>query len=412
MIRKIIPYFFCIMEIIMFPAVYIHGQMTSQEYKLPSDFSILPHINWTFQIKKSFYSSPVASENTVYIGGLDSILYAIDLTSGKEKWRFQSNGEIRSNVCISGDSLYLNCGDGIIYSLDKNSGKQHWNYHTGGERKYDFADYFHSTPVLAGNLLYFGTGDSCFYALERQSGKLRWKFHAGALIHSTPAFDNHTIFFGSFDGYVYALDMETGGLKWKFKTVGHRYFPAGEVQGSPVVFNGLVIIGARDYNVYALDQKKGYCHWNKVFTKGWCLSNTIHDSVLYILGADERILIAADPLSGREFWQIPMEFLVFGKPAFSQNLLYTGTTLGKLHGIGLSTGDKKWSFETESYRKNRLKYFKADGTYRDDIYSIITSNEQFLDVECELGGIFSSPLLVKDYLLFSSTNGRLYCLIR
>jgi outer membrane protein assembly factor BamB len=379
---------------------------------IPEDFSSLPRTKWTFQIGKSFYSSPVASENNVYIGGLDSILHAIDLDTGKEKWRFQTNGEIRSDVCISGDTLYLNGGDGIIYALDKNSGKQHWTYHTGGERKYDFADYFHSTPVLTGNLICFGAGDGIFYALDKQSGKLRWKFNAGAIIHSTAAVDGHTIFFGAFNGYVYALKPETGELNWKFKTVGHRYFPAGEVQGSPVTFNGMVFIGARDYNVYALDQEKGYCRWNKAFSKGWCLSNSVHDSVLYILGADERILIAADPASGGEFWKTAMEFLVFGRPAFSQNLLYTGTTIGKLHGIDLRDGEKKWSFETESYKKSRLKYFKADDSYREDIYSIITSNEQFLEVECELGGIFSNPLLVENYLIFSGTNGTLYCLGR
>ncbi|MFN8208117.1 MAG: PQQ-binding-like beta-propeller repeat protein [Bacteroidales bacterium] len=396
---------------LLIPA-WLYGQRIQAKPGATPDFNSLPRLSWTFQIGKAFFSSPVASENTVYIGGLDSILYAIDLSNGEERWRFHTKGEIRSSICIGGDTVYLNGGDGVIYALDKNNGKKHWNFATGGERKYDFADYFHSAPVLAGNLLCFGSGDSCLYALERESGKLRWKFSAGALIHTSPAVDNHLIFFGTFDGYVYALAEESGVPVWKFKTVGHRYFPKGEVQGSPVVFNGLVIIGARDYNVYALDQQKGYCHWNKAFTRGWCLSNTIHDSVLYILGADERILIAADPSSGREIWKTPMEFLTFGRPAFSQSLLYTGTTIGKLHGIAVRNGEKKWSFETESYRKNKLKYFKEDDSYRDDIYSIITSNEQFLEVECELGGIFSGPVIWDNYLLFSSTNGRLYCLIR
>jgi eukaryotic-like serine/threonine-protein kinase len=54
------------------------------------------------------------------------------------------------------------------------------------------------------------------------------------------------IFFGSFNGYIYALKTFNGELVWKFKTVGHQYFPKGEVQGSPSVFNGLVFVGARD----------------------------------------------------------------------------------------------------------------------------------------------------------------------
>jgi len=201
-------------------------------------------------------------------------------------------------------------------------------------------------------------------------------------------------------------------LLWKFKTIGHRYFPAGEVQGSPTVFKQLLFIGARDYNVYAIDQQKGYCHWNKAFTNGWGLCNNIHDSVLYIGSADERVLIAANPETGNEFWKKNMGFLVFGNNAFSKTMIYVGTTIGKLHAVNKNTGEKIWSFETESYQMNRFKYFKDDDTYRDDIYSIIQSNEQFLEVECELGGIFSTPVISDNYILFTSTNGTLYCLQR
>jgi len=218
------------------------------------------------------------------------------------------------------------------------------------------------------------------------------------------------IFFGGFDGYVYALNLSTGKLLWKFKTVGHRYFPAGEVQGSPTVFHNLVFIGARDYNVYALDQDYGFCHWNKAFTHGWGLTNSIQDSILYIGSSDERISIAAVPETGKELWNVKMEFLVFGNFAYSKNNLYVGTTNGKLHALKKTSGEKLWSYETETYLLNRFKYFKPDDSYRDDIYSIIKSNEQFLEVECELGGVFSTPYFSNDILLFSSTNGPLYCL--
>ncbi len=143
----------------------------------------------------------------------------------------------------------------------------HWKFSTNGERKYDFADYFHSTPVLLNDILYFGSGDGNFYAVNSESGTLIWTFKTGDIIHTTPAIDNNKIFFGSFDGFVYALNLTNGELIWKFKTVGQLYFPIGEVQGSPSVFKNLVFIGARDYNVYAIDQNNGYCHWNKSFTK-------------------------------------------------------------------------------------------------------------------------------------------------
>ena len=336
-----------------------------------SDFKEKPKIKWVFETKSSIFSSPVLSENLVYIGGLDSLLYAVDIYSGKEKWRFHSNGGIRSNPCLDGDKLFLNGGDGTIYALDKKTGAVFWKFNTNGERKYDFADYFQSTPVMNKNILFFGSGDGNFYAVNSETGLLVWKFKTGNIVHTTPAISNDNIFFGSFDGYFYALNQKNGELAWKFKTVGHRYFPSGEVQGSPSVFDNLVFFGARDYNVYALDQEKGYCHWNKSFSKGWGLNNNIHDSILYIGTADERVLIAAEPETGKEFWRRNMEFLVFGNNAFSETMLYLGTTIGKLHGISLNSGEKIWSFDTDSYLEKREKYFKADDSYRDDIYSII-----------------------------------------
>ena len=130
----------------------------SQPANTFSDFKLIPKINWVCNYKYSFYASPIAKDNTVYIGGLDSILHAIDINTGIEKWKFKTKGEIRSNVCINSDDIYLNGGDGSIYCLNADSGKLIWEFTTKGEKKYDFADYFHSTPVLNNEMLFFGSG--------------------------------------------------------------------------------------------------------------------------------------------------------------------------------------------------------------------------------------------------------------
>jgi outer membrane protein assembly factor BamB len=404
--RKLINYFL----VLLFNGLFLHSY--TQEFVENLDFTEKPGIQWEYKTNQPIFSSPVVREGFVYVGGNDSTLHVIDLHTGKEKWNFRAGGEIRSNVCFSENYVYLNGGDGNIYALNASSGKFIWTYKTKGENKYDFADYFHSTPVHVNDVLYFGSGDSSFYAIDAGKGTLIWTFKTGGIVHTTPAIDHGKVFFGSFDGIVYALNSGNGQLIWKFKTVGHRYFPKGEVQGSPTAFNHLVVVGARDYNVYAIDQNKGFCHWNKAFIKGWGLSSSVNDSILFIGSADERRLISADPASGAEFWNLPMEFLIFGNNAYSENMLYVGTTIGKLHGISLKTGNKIWSFETDSYRKQRLNYFKEDDSYRDDIYSIIRSNEHFLEVECELGGIFSTPVITGDLIVFTSTNGKIYCLKR
>ncbi len=399
-----------VLQFVLLELLVIISSVNAQE--IVDDFTTKPKVSWTFKSNKPFYSSPIVESSIVFIGGLDSTLHAIDAKTGSQRWYFRTNGQIRSNICIEKDMLFLNGGDGILYAIDKINGKAIWQFETKGEQKYDFADYFHSTPIFKDGVIYFGSGDGNLYAIFAENGNLKWRFQTEGIVHSTPSISNGKLFFGSFDGNVYAVNLENGDLIWKFKTVGHRYFPKGEVQGSPTVFKNLVFVGARDYNVYAIDQEKGFCYWNKAFTRGWGLNNNIHDSTLYIGSADERVLISAIPETGKEQWRKNMEFLIFGNNAYSKTMIYVGTTIGKLHGIDLKTGNKLWSFETESYLQNQSKYFKPDDSYRDDIYSIIKSNEHFLEVECELGGIFSTPCINDNYIIFSSTNGSVYCLRR
>jgi len=228
--------------------------------KKSPDFTTIPKISWIFKTKAAIYSSPVSSQNLVFAGGLDSILHVVDIKTGKEKWNFRTAGEIRSNVAILNDCVYLNGGDGNLYCLEKLNGTIKWKFSTSGERKYDFADYFQSSPVLNGESVYFGSGNGIFYSVNISNGSMIWQFKARDVIHTTAAISGDKIYFGSFDGYVYSLKLSSGELVWKFKTVGHMYFPRGEVQGSPAIFKDLVFVGARDYNVYAIDKNKGYSH--------------------------------------------------------------------------------------------------------------------------------------------------------
>jgi len=369
--------------------------------------AVNPVLQWTVHLQQPFYASPVIHGDQVFIGGNDSIFRALWLRNGKEAWKLETEGQIQSTASVAGDRILFSNGAGVLYCLNL-SGNVLWKFNGGAEKPYDFADYHQSSPLVVDNTVYWGSGSGYFYAINYESGQFVWKFKADGIIHSTPAADEHSVYFGSFGGTVYSLDRVTGALKWRFKTVGHSYFPAGEVQGSPVLFGNRLFIGARDYNLYCLDTGKGFCHWNKVFTEGWVLSARVHDSVLYIAGADERVLAALDPLSGKELWKKKMEFLMFGKPAFYGQHLFIGTTLGKLHRIDQKTGTISWSFKSPSYETSHLKYLKEDDSYRDDIYQIITSNEQFLQVEEELGGFFSTPAVAEGWLIVSATDGNIF----
>jgi outer membrane protein assembly factor BamB len=305
-------------------------------------------------------------------------------------------------------------GDATLYCVRKDSGQVSWSFKTKGgilgERFYDFADYFQSSPVFHTNRIFFGAGDGFVYAIDSSTGKLIWTFNAGGIVHTTPSLYKDRLIIGSFDGHLYALKQEDGALLWKFKTVGHRYFPAGEAQGNPIVHNDVVYFGARDYNFYAIDIFGGYCRWNKSFPLGWALAATPDDSVVYVGTSDDRAVLALDSKTGQQLWRTDVKFNVFGAPTKSGPAIYVGTLMGKIFALDKKTGTIKWAFATAGYQSNHLKYFNRDDTFRADISTLIKTPADFIGMEYNLGAIFSTPAIDHSFMVVSSTDGSLYCL--
>jgi outer membrane protein assembly factor BamB len=380
------------------------------------DLEVLPAVKWKLETSKPFMASPVISGNTVFIGGLDSVLYAVDTRSGKVGWKFRTGGEIRSNVLVDKERVFLAGGDGTMYCLSRDKGELYWKWVFNktasflGERRYDIADYFNSSPVICNNTIYFGSGDGNLYAVGADSGNLIWNYNCGDIIHVAPVLYKDKVIVGSFNGNVYALNAANGNLVWKFKSVGQEYFPKGEMQGTPVVFNGLVVIGSRDYNLYAINADTGYCHWNQQFPKGWALANAVQDSVLYVGTSDDKYLAAKDPATGKEIWRTDLKFNVFSPCTFSANMLYVGNLMGKVFGIDRATGQIRWTFTTDGYLANHDRFFKADDTFSDQFFSIIKNNVDYISAQLTWGAVFSSPAIGDHLLVVSSTDGKLYCL--
>ncbi|MFZ6011756.1 MAG: PQQ-binding-like beta-propeller repeat protein [Bacteroidota bacterium] len=379
-----------------------------------SDIETLPTLQWKFETTQPIVATPLIDQNMVYLGGLDSIFYALDLSTGAVKWKFRNGGPLRSTPKIDNQQLYLLGGDGFLYCLDKNTGKRIWTFATRGgilgERRYDVADYFHSSPILHNGVVYFGSGDGRLYAVQSATGKMEWSFKADDIIHTTPVIHQDKIFVGASDGYLYNINLKDGTLTWKFKSVGHRYFPRGEMQGSPVVAGGLIFIGSRDYNLYAIDIQAGYCHWNKQFPAGWATALTARDTVLYVGTSDDRLFLAFDPRTGKEKWKVDAKFNIFGPATLGTTTAYFGTHMGKIFAVDLKNGAVRWTYATKGYNDNHLKYFKSDDTLRDDFGGNLRTYNDYLRVLYSLGAIYSSPAVKDGVLVVTTSEGYVYCL--
>ncbi len=112
----------------------------------------------SIQFHWPFFASPSIAGNTLYLGGQDGKLVAIDLASDKPIWVFQSEGSRHSLAAISkpdGSPNYeaaftSNFYDDLLVGVSK--------VHAVGM--------ILSSPVVSGNVVYIGSSDGSLYALE------------------------------------------------------------------------------------------------------------------------------------------------------------------------------------------------------------------------------------------------------
>lgn len=379
-----------------------------------ADARALNH-RWTFTARGPFIGSAAAADGLIFAGSLDSTLYAVDASDGSLRWTHRTKGPIRSTPCIDGATVILNAG-GDLVALNVKDGSVRWRFRTKGEKIYSpyaYADYYHSSPVVAGGTVFFGSGDGHLYAVRSTNGTLLWKFNTGDVVHATPAVDSAQVYVGSFNGTMYAVRRSNGKEVWRFKTVGHRFFPKGEVQGSAVMSNGVVFFGARDYNVYALDAANGFAHWNRTFPRGWALSHTIDGSTLFTGTSDDDVIVAFEAATGTERWRTDVRFNTFGRGMVRDSLLTIGTLLGQVLTLDTRTGRIVSTFKTDGFTNNHARFFThPDSISKERFYSIVQDPEGYIRGLYALGAIFSDIIAWKDDVIVSSTDGNIYCLRR
>ena len=83
-------------------------------------------LRWRFATAQPVLSSPAVWANTVYVGGSDGNLYALDAHSGHERWRLHTGGPVASSPAVSAGAVYVGSNDGKVYAADALSGRQRW----------------------------------------------------------------------------------------------------------------------------------------------------------------------------------------------------------------------------------------------------------------------------------------------
>ena len=217
----------------------IVGDLSGILYNIDSESGSL---NWQISVGNRIYSTPSFSHSgeSLYIGGFDKKIYAINPINGNIQWEYNTGGYILSSVAVdSQGNIYATSSDRKIYSLDS-QGVERWVYETNGALWY-------SSPAIGyDGGVYFGSDDNHLYSINTSNGSLRWVYETNGDIRNSPVLSNNgDIYFGSTDNTLYHLN--TDGILESSVVLG------GQVQRSSVGMgiSGMVIVGSLDNKVYA-----------------------------------------------------------------------------------------------------------------------------------------------------------------
>ncbi|GAG76106.1 unnamed protein product, partial [marine sediment metagenome] len=112
---------------------------------------------WALRVGEVANSSPVVTDDTLYIG-MDNKIIAVDLQSQQKSWEFEAEGVISSSPALLDTTIYVGSKDGRLYAVDATTGEKLWDILTG--------DKITSSPAVADGTVYIGSHDGNLYAIE------------------------------------------------------------------------------------------------------------------------------------------------------------------------------------------------------------------------------------------------------
>ena len=230
-----------------------------------------------------------------------------------------------------------------------------------------------SSPVYERGFLYVATAPGRIFCLDIFRREIRWHQNFGSSIVLSPLIMDNMIVCATFDSwinadtngnnFVYCLDKNDGSFIWRLPM-------KGDIFSSPCPAGKNIALGSMDNNLYLLSSVgEIICNFE---TKGHVRSSpSYHENLLYF-GSDDGFIYSIH-IDGSLRWKSKLNGKIrSSSPCISYDSVFVGTYVGGTYCLNNMNGIPKWN-------KNISK------------------------------PVLSSPLLVKDKIMFGTSDCTLYC---
>jgi outer membrane protein assembly factor BamB len=285
------------------------------------------------------YTVIVRTTASLFIGGMDSTLYALDAATGKLRWKHRLTFPVRQNPTFANGIVYIG-NITNFYAFNSTTGALIWKTTLPGSAS--------TSPQVVDNTVYValsGVGlypESSMIALDALTGNMKWKAPVSAnFMFCNPTVSDGRVVTSSFNGDLYCYDAAAGSLLWTFRV--------GVVEDdNPLVVNGTLYMGSEYYSLLAIDMTTGVKKWaipnsfdqNGQSVPGISGSPTIENGVLYTSG-----LRAYDTATGYLKWEYPVQNAVVLRPVCENGTIF-GTSPGDIVYAINTDGSLKWRYGT------------------------------------------------------------------
>lgn len=300
-----------------------------------------PGVRWSRELDTEIRSAPLFHDGTLYVGGADGLLRALDPSDGSERWTFEAPDRMGSwamagtglraagghLLAVSGAFDGLHGQDNRVHALDPASGTERWTYAPG-----DSYVAFGLLSPTDGAVYVVGNDDALAdegehaRAVDLDDGSERWRTETGDASDGATGAGHCYV---TAQSVLYALGTPDGGVAWTAEADGY----------------GSMSVAADDRNVYflredeesdlvALAHEDGRRRWSG---PSWSATSLGLADDCYVGG--ERL--AAFAPDGEVRWENPAGGYVRGVPV-ADGALFAGRR-GRVVAVDVGTGADRWS---------------------------------------------------------------------
>lgn len=289
---------------------------------------------WQFKTEDSIEGAVAVAGDVVYAASMDEYLYAINLTSGKEKWKYKA-GPFKAPPAIRDGLVYAGDLDGKLHCIDAGKGTKKWIFDTESGTELGGAN-FHGSDVL------FGSHDENLYCVDKD-GKERWKFKIDGPIYGSVSVSAGKTFLAGCDSKVHVINVKDGKEERSVDL-------GGQTAATAAARGDVIYVGTMRNEVKAIDWKKGEVVWTYKAARNaqaFYSSAAVNEKYV-VIGSRDNSVHCIDRKTGNGMWTFPTGNKVDSSPVIAGSRVVVGSLDGKVYVIDLEKGKQVTSVTLDS----------------------------------------------------------------